>query len=220
MKKSFLVLMILAFTMILTGAIVVVTNQSKQEYQSEKKNNSKKTEVKSCCSSEMENEEANENSVYLLNEAWKTSNNKTINWANLKGTPRIMAMIFTNCTYACPVIVNDMKKVEAGLSKKDLDRVKFLLVTIDPERDTPEAMTNFAKNMNLDLNRWELLTSNENNVSELAAVLGFKYKQEKDKSFSHSNIITVLNSEGEIAHQHFGLNQNIEDVIEAVHKTK
>lgn len=220
MKKSFLVLMILAFTMILTGALVVVTNQSKQEYQSEKKNNSKKTEVKSCCSSEMANEEANENSVYLLNEAWKTSNNKTINWANLKGTPRIMAMIFTNCTYACPVIVNDMKKVEAGLSKKDLDRVKFLLVTIDPERDTPEAMTNFAKNMNLDLNRWELLTSNENNVSELAAVLGFKYKQEKDKSFSHSNIITVLNSEGEIAHQHFGLNQNIEDVIEAVHKTK
>lgn len=220
MKKSFLVLMILASAVILTGALLVVTSQSKQEFQSEKKNKSKKTEMKSCCSSEMGSEEANENSVYLLDENWKTESNKTINWADLKGTPRVMAMIFTNCTYACPVIVNDMKKVEAGLSKKDLNKVKFLLVSIDPERDTPETMTKFAKNMHLDLNRWQLLTSNDNNVSELAAVLGFKYKQEKDKSFSHSNIITVLNSEGEIAHQHFGLNQNIDDVIEAVQKTK
>ena len=49
----------------------------------------------------------------------------------------------------------------------------------------------------------------ENGISELAAVLGFKYKKEPDGSFSHSNIINVLDENGIMAYQHFGLNQDV-----------
>lgn len=124
-----------------------------------------------------------------------------------------MAMIFANCTYACPIIVNDMKNIENSLTKKELDKTNFVLISIDPDRDTPEALKQFAERFGLDLKRWKLLTSNKNNVDELSAVLGFKYKEENDGGFSHSNIINIINSNGEVVSQHFGLNQKIRNIV-------
>jgi len=110
-----------------------------------------------------------------------------------------------------------MKKIEKKITPDDAD---FLLISIDPDRDTPGALLDYAKTSKLDLNRWRLLTGNKNGISELAAALGFRYKQEPDGSFSHSNIINVLNESGEVAYQHFGLNQDVNDVSEAINKTK
>jgi protein SCO1/2 len=53
-------------------------------------------------------------------------------------------------------------------------------------------------------------------VLELAALLGVKYKQDARGQFSHSNIITVLNSEGQVVHQQIGLNQDINETVSAV----
>lgn len=174
------------------------------------------SELRPCCS-QLKNEKAGDNSIYQLESIWKTESGKKITLNDLKGKKQIMAMIFANCTYACPLIVNDMKKIESKISRSD---VNFLLVSIDSKRDTPEALTQYAKTNNLDLKRWHLLTGDENGISELAAVLGFKYKKELDGSFSHSNIINVLDENGEVAFQHFGLNQDVQDVIEAINKNK
>lgn len=218
MKKNLILILALFVLMILAGAFLIIANETDQGKGPNKSRVKHLEEKKSCCSSEIDSDEADQNSIFLLDGNWKNENNKNVNWSSLKGVNYVMTMIFTNCTYACPVIVNDMKKVEAQLSNNDLKKVKFLLVSMDPERDTPEALLKFAKQYNLDLNRWRLLTSNESNVSEVAAVLGLKYKKETDGSFSHSNIITVLNKNGEINFQHFGLNQNIDDVVEAIEK--
>jgi protein SCO1/2 len=218
MKKNLILISALLGLMVLTGAYLIIASETDQEKRSNKAMAKNAEENKSCCSSEVDSEKSSDNSIFLLEGNWKSESNKNVNWSSLKGTNYVMTMIFTNCTYACPVIVNDMKKVEAQLSNKELKKVKFLLVSMDPERDTPEALLKFAKQYDIDLNRWQLLTSNESNVSEVAAVLGLKYKKETDGSYSHSNIITVLNKDGEINFQHFGLNQNIDDVVGAIKK--
>lgn len=171
-------------------------------------------EKKSCCAEEVGGE-TSENSVYQLESKWETEIGKKIMLRDLKGKKQIMAMVFTSCTYACPLIVNDMKKIESQIKRND---VNFLLISIDPKRDTPEVLMQYAKNNKLDMKRWRLLTGDENSISELAAVLGFKYKKEPDGSFSHSNIINVLNEAGEVAYQHFGLNQDVQDVLDELKK--
>lgn len=171
-------------------------------------------EKKSCCAEE-KSTAASENSIYQLESEWKTETSKRIMLNELKGKKQIMAMVFTSCTYACPLIVNDMKKIESQIKGGDVD---FLLISIDPKHDTPEALMQYAKNNKLDLKRWRLLTGDENSISELAGVLGFKYKKEPNGSFSHSNIINVLNEAGEVAYQHFGLNQDVQDVLDNIKK--
>jgi len=172
------------------------------------------SEKKSCCAEETSGD-ASENSIYQLESNWKTETGKKIMLGELKGKKQIMAMVFTSCTYACPLIINDMKKIESQIKRND---VNFLLISIDPKRDTPETLMQYARNNKLDMKRWRLLTGDENSISELAAVLGFKYKKEQDGSFSHSNIINVLNETGEVAYQHFGLNQDVQDVLDELKK--
>lgn len=207
---------IIALTIALSAATIYIVKSEQDK--SDVVFAAHKNELPSCCTEEKSAGEASENSIYQLDSKWKTESGNEISLSELSGKPQIMAMIFTSCTYACPIIVNDIKKIEAGISKEKLDKVNFLLISIDPERDTPDTLMQFAKKQKLNLNRWKLLTADESSVSELAAVMGFKYKKEKDGSFSHSNIVSVLDKKGEIVFQHFGLNEDVTDVIEAFNK--
>jgi protein SCO1/2 len=122
-------------------------------------------------------------------------------------------MFFASCTYACPILVNDMKNIEKEIPENQLSSYKFVLVSIDPDRDTPEKLKKFAEEKNLDKKRWTLLTGSKDNIIELAALTGFKYKKDNDGGFSHSNLITFLNGDGEIQHQQYGLNQDASGAV-------
>jgi protein SCO1 len=168
-----------------------------------------KSDESSCCSSSMDSEEFTDNSVYQLDDEWKDQSGSSFALKELKGEKVVFTMFFASCTYACPILVNDMKKIEAEIPKKELPKYKFVLVSIDPERDTPARLSEFAELHQLDLNRWKLLTGSEGDIMEIAALTGFKYKKETSGEYSHSNIITFLNEDGEVEYQHKGLNKDV-----------
>ncbi len=168
-----------------------------------------KTEKQSCCDVE-ESGEFSDASIYQLESKWTDQDNKAFSLKELEGKKVVLTMFFASCTYVCPILVNDMKKIEKELIKEDeLSSYKFLFVSIDPDRDTPEKLKEFANKNNLDLKRWKLLSGNSDDIMELAAVIDFKYKKDKNGDYSHSNLITFLNKEGEVIHQQVGLNQDI-----------
>jgi protein SCO1/2 len=165
-------------------------------------------EKHSCCE-QVESEEFSEASLYQLESEWNDQDKKSFSLKDFEGKKVVLTMFFASCTYACPILVNDMKKIEATVSREDdISSYQFILVSIDPERDTPEKLKKFAGKNNLDLKRWKLLTGNSDDIIELAAVIGFKFKKDKSGDFSHSNLITFLNEKGEIIHQQVGLNQD------------
>jgi len=125
-------------------------------------------------------------------------------------------MFFASCQYACPVLVNDLKRIEAALKPDQRARVGFTLVTIDPRRDTPAVLAEYRKARVLPTETWTLLHGESDDIRELAALLGVKYKEEANGQFAHSNLITVLNREGEIVHQLVGLGQDIEGTVRVI----
>ncbi|MBI3848836.1 MAG: SCO family protein [Verrucomicrobia bacterium] len=155
-------------------------------------------------------------SIYQLDSTWTNDAGKPIKLAVLRGRTQVVAMFFANCAYACPLIVNDMKRIEAALPESFRSRVGFTLVSFDSERDTPETLSAFRKSRGLAQSRWTLLRGQPDDILELAAVLGVKFKKDARGQFAHSNLITVLNSEGEIVHQQIGLNQSIEETVRIV----
>lgn len=172
-----------------------------------------KSEESSCCSSSMESEEYTDNSIYQLDDFWTDQSGNGFELKELKGKQVVFTMFFASCTYACPILVNDMKKIEAEIPKKDLSKYNFVLISIDPERDTPAKLAQFADQHKLDNNRWKLLTGSEGDIMDIAALTGFKYKKETTGEYSHSNIITFLNEEGEIEYQHKGLNKDVSNAV-------
>lgn len=172
----------------------------------------------SCCSKNEPTTAFTDKSLYQVDSRWTTDARKQIKLGELGGRPRVVAMFFANCQYACPLIVNDMKQIEAALTPAQRARVGFTLVSFDPKRDTAEALAEYRRVRDLAAERWTLLRGEPDDVQELAALLGVRYKQDARGQFAHSNVITVLNADGEIVHQQVGLSQDIEETVHVLAK--
>lgn len=155
-------------------------------------------------------------SLYNLESDWKNQRGENLKLEQLQGKVQLVAMVYTSCSYACPRIVADLKRIESGLEQYKQDEIGIVLVTMDPARDTPEKLQAFATSNKLDPKRWVLLTSEQDNIRELAALLNMKYKTELDGEISHSNIITVLSPQGEIIHQQEGLGIAPDETVNAI----
>jgi protein SCO1/2 len=107
-------------------------------------------------------------------------------------------MFYGNCPYACPLLFSRLKRIQAALTPQARARLRVVLVSLDPEHDTPESLQKLAQAHGLDSSRWRLLRTGEDSVREVAAVLGIKYRPLKDGQMNHSTVITLLDKEGAI----------------------
>ncbi len=154
-------------------------------------------------------------SLYQLDARWTDDGGQAVSLASLRGRPVVLAMFFASCEYACPVLVDDIKRLRAALPEELRGRAQMVLVSFDTARDTPAALRAFRERMKLD-DHWTLLRGDDGTVQELAMLLGVKYQQDARGQFSHSNLLTVLNPEGEIAHQHAGLMGDVSEAAKVV----
>jgi protein SCO1/2 len=184
------------------------------------KNSKKNGEEKECCKKEVSTSakistELPEESIFNLTSDWKTQDNKSIKIQSLQGKVTIAAMIFTHCEGACPRIVADIQRIEKSFTPEELKKIQFLLISMDPERDTPERFREFAKEYQLNSN-WILISSSEDATVEMANVLNVKVKKLSNGGFDHSNTIHIINQQGLITYQQNGLEQEPEGSIEHV----
>lgn len=156
---------------------------------------------------------ASPHSIYHVDSTWTTESGQRIRLDALRGKIRVLAMVYTSCEYACPLLVEIMKRMATSLPQELQSQVGFVLVSFDPERDTPEVLKAYSEKQQLDVQRWTLLHGQPDDVRELAVLLGVKYIKQPRGDFAHSNLITVLNREGEIVHRHLGLQQSIDDTV-------
>ena len=168
-----------------------------------------------CCAEEKPTTPLAARSLYQLDAKWTNDSAATLQLASLRGQPVVLAMFFASCGYACPVLVSDMQRLRNSLPAEVRAKARFVIVSFDAARDTPAALKAFREHASLD-DAWTLLRGDESAVQELAMLLGVKFKRDANGQFSHSNLITVLNGEGEISHQHAGLMGDMSDAAKAV----
>ena len=155
-------------------------------------------------------------SIYNLPEKWTTQDGKDIELKELRGKVLVMVMIYTSCKAACPRLVADMRHIEQQIPKDLKDKVTFVLVSIDPEVDTPERLKEFSNENQMTGNQWVFLRADEERTREFSAVLAVNYKKISPIDFSHSNIISVFNAEGELAFQQEGLGVSYDKTVSKI----
>ncbi len=152
-------------------------------------------------------------SVYELETRWRDADGRERALGSLAGRVQVVAMVYTECAHTCPLIVAEMKRLEAALTPADRARTGFVLVSMDPARDTPARLAAFAASMRLDPAAWTLLTADDDAVRELAALLGIRYRPESDGQISHSNTYLVLDGAGRIIHRQDGVGRGVAPVL-------
>src|SRR5690606_30446879 len=164
------------------------------------------------------NKEIPELSVYNLPSTWTTQNNEQIELKDLQGKVVVMVMIYTSCKAACPRLVADMRNIERRVNKSDLKNVQFIMVSIDPETDTPQRLKEFSIENVMEDDHWMFLRGTTEDTREFAAVLAVNYKKITPIDFSHSNIISVFDTRGVMVHQQEGLGVDNEETINAINE--
>jgi len=73
-----------------------------------------------------------------------TAGEESFSLQEQKGKVVLLFFGFTNCPDICPTTLSDWARARQSLGA-DADRVTWVFVSVDPERDTPEVASNYAK---------------------------------------------------------------------------
>ncbi len=137
-------------------------------------------------------------SIYQLDLDLTTADGRQRPLAQLRGRPVLITMFYASCDGVCPLLAFNLQRMEKTLTPAERARVQVVMVSFDPQRDTPAALTRFAELHRIDTGRWWLARASEDEVRELAAVLGIRYRETQPGIFSHSAVVTLLDAGGVI----------------------
>ena len=171
-----------------------------------------------CCREGLPPAKYSEKSLYALKSVWTSDVGREVKLEVLRGRPQVIALFFTNCEHSCPLIVADMKAIDKALPRGVREKVDFLLVSIDPERDTPEALRAFRAKHELPTERWTLLRGSTEATRELAGMVGFNYQPGSPTQYAHSLMISIMDESGVIVFRQVGLGRGPKEAVEALVK--
>lgn len=87
---------------------------------------------------------------------------------DLKGKMLVVNFIFTSCPTVCPLLTDHMSLVQKAFIKKNPDLVQFVSISVDPWRDSPEVLREYANRYHADHDRWWFLTGNSDSIFDYA----------------------------------------------------
>ena len=138
------------------------------------------------------------NSVYQLQATLLDASGRSRKWAEFRGQPRIATMFYSSCPFMCPLIIESGKAIDKSLTPAERARLGVVMVSLDPKRDSPAALTALVNKRGIDPKRWTLLRPDPKDVRSLAAVLGIKYRALSDGEFNHTSMLVLLDADGRI----------------------
>jgi protein SCO1/2 len=141
----------------------------------------------------------------------------------------VMGFIFTHCPDICPMTTHNMYLTERELNENGIEDVKFVAISFDPERDSPQVLKKFAEVRELDFNSWTLLTGEKNIVNELMKrfdVKAIKTDESVDEegnseySMMHTDRISLIDENGRLKKNYKGSTLNIEELVNDIKTLK
>lgn len=139
-----------------------------------------------------------DDSAYHLSATFTDSGGRAMAWRELRGKPRVATMFYASCRYICPIVVDSLRAVERSLNESQRIRLGFVLISMDPSRDTPETLAKLMSERNLAPASWLLLSPRPDEVRSIAGILGIRYRALADGEFNHTTTLVLLDSDGRV----------------------
>ena len=130
---------------------------------------------------------------------------------DLRGKVVAVTFIFASCPDLCPMLTAKMADVQEKLGSAFGPKVAFVSITVDPERDTPEVLKEYAQNFNADLNGWAFLTGTPANIREVERSYGVIASKTPEGDVDHTFLTSVIDPDGILRVQYLGVRFDLEE---------
>jgi protein SCO1 len=139
---------------------------------------------------------------------------ESVSLESLKGKVWVADFIFTHCAGPCPLISSKMSRLQKAV--RELDDVRLVSFTVDPERDTPEVLREYAQRYQAEPERWLFLTGPKEPLYQLVGE-GFHLAVEDGESeagqVTHSTRFVLVDQQGRIRGYYDGAQPGTADAL-------
>jgi protein SCO1/2 len=136
--------------------------------------------------------------------ALTSQDGQEVTLASLRGKVVAVAFIYTWCPDICPLLTDKMARVQDELGKDFGSEIAFVSITIDPERDTPAALKEYAQAFKADLAGWSFVRGEPAKVLEVAHSYGIAVAKQADGAIDHTLLTTLIDRQGTMRVQYLG----------------
>jgi protein SCO1 len=127
-----------------------------------------------------------------------------VSLAELRGKVVAVTFIYTLCTDTCPVLTPMMSFVQDRLGPDFGRNIVFVSITVDPERDTPTVLKEYALAFGADLRGWSFLTGTPEVIREVTRRYGVFAGRTPDGEVDHSFLTSIIDPRGILRVQYLG----------------
>lgn len=159
-------------------------------------------------------------------------NGQPFDAASLDGKVVVYDFIYTSCTTVCPAMTGQMLRMQRELEAAGQlgSDVELVTITFDPERDTPQRLTEYAAGVGADTTTWHWLTGDTIAIKQLVGgdfgvyfekvapeeMAGMEGHEGHDMSgmydFVHATVFVLVDADGRIRAEYDGMS-DVEQVV-------
>ncbi len=136
--------------------------------------------------------------------------------SSLQGKIVLLDFIFTQCPGPCPLLSLKFAQLQQPLAERFGEEVMLLSVTIDPKRDTPEVLRDYAKRYKANLAGWKFLTGSTGEIIRTTAAFGADYQAGAEGIIDHRLLTCLIDGNGMVVKEFVGTNHTVEELLAAI----
>lgn len=123
-------------------------------------------------------------------------------FASLADQVVLVDFIYTQCPGPCPIQTARQVELQRAIPEALRARVHFVSLTLDPERDDPDALARYAKARGAALSNWSFLTGPPETLASLARAYGVGSLRKPDGTLDHT-LVTFLVHGGRLLDRYY-----------------
>jgi protein SCO1/2 len=136
--------------------------------------------------------------------------------AELRGSWALVDFVYTSCPGPCPILTGLHAELRRSLDPALAARVRFVSISLDPAKDTPEALSSYARARGADLPGWSFLTGPPDVVADVVRRFGVGTTMAPDGTIDHLVATFLVDERGHIAKRWLGLEHGVAEMKDEI----
>jgi protein SCO1 len=128
-----------------------------------------------------------------------------VSLGDYRGKVVAVTFIFTRCTALCPFLTPTMSFVQDQLGPDFGPNIAFVSITVDPQRDTPEVLKDYAQAFGANLSGWAFLTGSPDTIADVTRRYGVFAARTGDDNVDHTFLTSIIDQRGILRVQYVGV---------------
>jgi protein SCO1/2 len=133
--------------------------------------------------------------------------------ADLRGKVVAVTFIYATCTDTCPLLTAKLATIRQRLGRDFGTRVAFVSITVDPERDTPEVLRNYAVAHGVNGRGWAFLTGTPAEIQDVARRYGIFARKTERGDVDHTFLTSLVDRDGTLRVQYMGVRFDPDEML-------